>query len=167
MAAALEVKKAPIKVLFVCLGNICRSPTAEGVFRQHVKEAGLTGCVVVDSAGTGDYHLGERPDPRACWAASRRGYDLAALRARQVSTEDFSNFDYVLAMDEQNLHTLKQLAPADHAHKVKMFTEFCSNGECSVPDPYTGGPQGFEFVLDLVEDAAQGLLRHIRVELAR
>ena len=156
-----------IKVLFVCLGNICRSPTAEGVFRQHVKEAGLAGRIVADSAGTGDYHIGERPDPRACWAASRRGYDLAPLRARQVTQQDFVEFDYILAMDEQNMRTLTQLAPAAHAHKLKMITEFCSTGECGVPDPYAGGPQGFEFVLDIVEDAAQGLLRHLRSELAR
>jgi protein-tyrosine phosphatase len=159
-------RKKAVKVLFVCLGNICRSPTAEGVFRQQVKEAGLADRVVVDSAGTGDYHIGERPDPRACWAASRRGYDLAPLRARQVSRDDFFEFDYVLAMDEQNMRALMGLAPEGHAHKVKMLTDFSSSNESSVPDPYVGGPQGFEFVLDVIEDAAQGLLRHIRTELA-
>ncbi|MGZ5091050.1 MAG: low molecular weight protein-tyrosine-phosphatase [Burkholderiales bacterium] len=160
----MPVQPKKIRVLFVCLGNICRSPTAEGVFRQLVKEAGLANSVEVDSAGTGDYHLGERPDPRACWAASRRGYDLTPLRARQVTRGDFEQFDYVMAMDEQNLRALKQLAPEEHAHKLKMLTDFCSNGECGVPDPYAGGPQGFEFVLDLVEDAAQSLLRQIRTQ---
>lgn len=157
----------PIKVLFVCLGNICRSPTAEGVFRQLAKEAGLAGSIVADSAGTGDYHIGERPDPRACWAASQRGYDLHSQRARQVTHEDFAQFDYVLAMDEHNLRALKELAPSEHAHKVRLLTDFGSGKECGVPDPYAGGPQGFEHVLDLVEDAAQGLLRHIRTELTR
>jgi protein-tyrosine phosphatase len=155
------------KVLFVCLGNICRSPTAEGVFRQLVKEAGLADRIEVDSAGTGDYHIGERPDPRACWAASRRGYDLTRLRARQVGRHDFYEFDYVLAMDEQNMRALNQLAPPEHAHKLKMFTDFCSSGECGIPDPYAGGPQSFEDVLDLVEDSAQGLLRRLRSEVER
>jgi protein-tyrosine phosphatase len=154
-----------VSVLFVCLGNICRSPTAEGVFRQLVKEAGLAGRIEVDSAGTGDYHIGERPDPRACWAASRRGYDLTPLRARQVTVQDFHDFNYVFAMDEQNVRALQRIAPAEHADKVKLFTDFASNGECGVPDPYVGGPQGFESVLDLVEDAAQGLLRHLRAEI--
>jgi len=153
------------KVLFVCLGNICRSPTAEGVFRQLVKEAGVADAIEVDSAGTGDYHIGERPDPRACWAASRRGYDLTRLRARQVGRQDFYEFDYVLAMDEQNMRALKQLAPPEQAHKLMMFTDFCSSGECTIPDPYAGGPQGFEEVLDLVEDSAQGLLRRLRSEV--
>ena len=155
-----------VSVLFVCLGNICRSPTAEGVFRQLVKEAGLAERIRTDSAGTGDYHIGERPDPRACWAASRRGYDLSPLRARQVSAQDFHDFDYVLAMDEQNARALQRIAPAELAGKIRLFTDFASRGERGVPDPYAGGPQGFEFVLDLVEDAAQGLLRHIRAELS-
>ena len=160
-------RETPARILFVCLGNICRSPTAEAVFRQLAKEAGVSDRVIVDSAGTGDYHIGERPDPRACWAASQRGYDLMRLRARQVKAEDFEEFDYILAMDEHNLRALKQLAPRHHEHKLRMFTEFCSTGDCNVPDPYAGGPQGFEFVLDLVEDAAQGLLRHLRTELTR
>lgn len=158
------MKRRPIRVLFVCLGNICRSPTAEGVFKRSVKEAGLDAAIESDSAGTGDYHIGEPPDPRACTAAARRGYDLSRLRARQISRKDFEAFDYVLAMDEQNLRDLKRLCPKEHAHKVRLFTDFCSSGACAVPDPYGGGPQGFEHVLDLVEDAAQGLLRHIRSE---
>ena len=156
-----------VKVLFVCLGNICRSPTAEGVFRQHVKEAGLADQIVVDSAGIGDYHTGERPDPRACWAASRRGYDLSTLRARQITRDDFRDFDYVLAMDDDNLRALKSLAPPEGRAKIQLLTDFCSSGECGIADPYAGGPQGFEHVLDVVEDAAQGLLRHIRSQNLR
>ena len=159
------MKSEPRKVLFVCLGNICRSPTAEGVFRRYVQDAGLAERILIDSAGTGDYHIGDAPDARACEAASRRGYDLSKLRARQVSRDDFERFDYVLAMDEENLRTLTRLAPPDHRHKLKMLTDFSSQHAQYVPDPYAGGPQGFELVLDLVEDAAQGLLRHIQAEL--
>ena len=158
-------KSAPIKVLFVCLGNICRSPTAEGVFMQHVKEAGLEGRIVADSAGTGDYHVGEPPDERACETAARRGYDLSGLRARQVTRNDFAEFDYILAMDNENLRSLKRFCPPEHGHKVKLFTEYCSQGACAVPDPYGGGPQGFEHVLDLIEDSSHGLLDHLRTEL--
>jgi protein-tyrosine phosphatase len=156
----------PLKVLFVCLGNICRSPTAEGVFRQQLREAGLEHDVLVDSAGTGDYHLGAPPDQRACEAAARRGYDLTPLRARQVKREDFAKFDYILAMDTENLRSLKSFCPPEHGHKVMLFTEFCSSGPCVVPDPYGGGPDGFERVLDLIEDASQGLLEHLREKLA-
>ena len=156
----------PLKILFVCLGNICRSPTAEGVFRQFLKEAGLENDVQVDSAGTGDYHTGEPPDQRACEAAARRGYDLTALRARQVKRDDFAKFDYILAMDMENLRSLKRFCPPEYGHKVMLFTEFCSRGPCVVPDPYGGGPDGFERVLDLIEDAARGLLDDVREKLA-
>lgn len=158
-------KPQPLKILFVCLGNICRSPTAQGVFARYVEEAGLQDRIVIDSAGIGDYHTGEAPDPRACAAAARRGYDLTRQRARQVSRADFAEFDYVLAMDEQNVRALNRICPAEHAHKVKLFTEFCSTGACEVPDPYAGGRAGFEIVLDLAEDCAQGLLRHVRRQL--
>jgi protein-tyrosine phosphatase len=144
------------------MGNICRSPTAEAVFRQHVKEAGLEREVVIDSAGTGDWHVGEPPDGRARDAAANRGYDLSALRARQVSQRDFAEFDYILAMDHDNVRTLTRWCPPEHAHKVRLFTEFCSTGACEVPDPYAGGAQGFELVLDMVEEAAQALLRHLQ-----
>lgn len=154
-----------VRILFVCLGNICRSPTAEGVFRRLVEQVGLKERIVIDSAGTGDYHIGAPPDERACEAAARRGYDLKALRARQVKRADFADFDYVLAMDDENLRALKRLAPREHAHKVKLFTEFCSTGACPVPDPYCGGPEGFETVLDLVEASARGLLQHLRGQL--
>jgi protein-tyrosine phosphatase len=152
----------PIKILFVCMGNICRSPMAEGVFRHHVKQAGLDGSIASDSAGTHDYHIGEPPDPRAQRAASRRGYDLSTLRGRQVSRGDFREFDYLLAMDETNLRALESLCPSQHAHKLKLFMEFSiAPALREVPDPYYGGEQGFERVLDLVELAAQGLLRHL------
>jgi len=150
-----------VKVLFVCLGNICRSPTAEAVFTRLVKETGLEERVLIDSAGTGDWHVGHPPDVRATRAAAERGYDLTALRARQVGREDFAKFDYVLAMDDENLRELKRLAPPEHAHKLRLFTEFSSKGAGAVPDPYAGGPQDFELVLDLVEESARGLLRDV------
>ena len=153
----------PIKILFVCMGNICRSPMAEGVFRHHVRQVGLDGLIAIDSAGTHDYHVGELPDPRAQRAAGRRGYDLATLRGRQVSRADFLEFDYLLAMDEVNLRALERLCPSRHAHKLKLFMEFGVNAAPrEVPDPYYGGDQGFERVLDMVEDASQGLLAHLR-----
>lgn len=156
-----------MKILFVCMGNICRSPMAEGVFRHHVMQAGLDGRISIDSAGTHDYHVGEPPDLRAQRAALRRGYDLSVLRARQVSPGDFSSFDYVLAMDEQNLRLLERLCPTQHAHKLKLFMEFNTNPALrEVPDPYYGGEQGFERVLDMVEQAAQELLDHVRRRLA-
>ncbi len=144
------------------MGNICRSPTAEGVFKHYVREAGLEGRILSDSAGTHDYHVGEPPDQRAQDAASLRGYDLSGLRGRQVSERDFSEFGYVLAMDRHNLRVLERLCPPEHAHKLKLFLEFGPDtGLREVPDPYYGGSGGFERVLDMVEQAAQGLLRHL------
>ena len=156
-----------IKILFVCMGNICRSPMAEGVFKHLVAQSGLQDLIASDSAGTHDYHVGDPPDPRALRASERRGYDLSALRGRQVSRGDFSEFDYLLAMDETNLRVLERLCPSQHAHKLKLFMTF-STGEAlrEVPDPYYGGEPGFERVLDLVEQAAQGLLNHLRRHLA-
>lgn len=151
-----------VKILFVCTGNICRSPTAEGVFRHYVAQAGLADRIAADSAGTHDYHIGEPPDARAQRIAGKRGYDLSGLRGRQVSKMDFSEFDYVLAMDEHNLQLLKRLCPPEHAHKLKLFLEFALGAELrEVPDPYYGGVDGFERVLDMIEQAAQGLLRHL------
>jgi protein-tyrosine phosphatase len=145
------------------MGNICRSPTAEAIFRRCVAGAGLQERVVCDSAGTHDYHIGHSPDERARDAARRRGYDLSELRARQVSGKDFERFDLLLAMDAHNLKLLARRCPREHAHKLRLFMEFGSrHGVREVPDPYYGGPQGFEDVLDMIEDAAQGLLRHIR-----
>ena len=152
-----------IRVLFVCMGNICRSPTAEGVFRHFVGAAGLTGRIEADSAGTHDYHIGAPPDSRSQAAAAQRGYDLGGLRARQVRTEDFADFDYVLAMDETNRAALRRLCPSQYRDRVKLFLEFApDSGVREVPDPYYGGSRGFEEVLDLVEEAARGLLDHIK-----
>lgn len=151
-----------VKVLFVCMGNICRSPTAEAVFRRHVMEAGRVEEIWIDSAGTHDYHIGEPPDPRTQQAASRRGYDMSALRGRQVAADDFARFDYVLAMDESNLSILRRLRPTGAESHLGLFLEFAGrHAESEVPDPYYGGASGFERVLDMVEDASQGLLRHI------
>ena len=151
------------RVLFICMGNICRSPTAEGVFRHVVEQAELDYAIDIDSAGTHDYHIGNPPDARAQAAALRRGYDLSKLRARQVTAEDFAAFDYVLAMDRHNRELLQQQCPQQHRGKIRLFLEFAGDdAPREVPDPYYGGAQGFEQVLDLVEDAAQGLLRHIK-----
>lgn len=150
------------KVLFVCMGNICRSPTAEGVFRQLAEAAGLGGAIAIDSAGTHDYHVGEPPDRRAQAAAAKRGYDLSGLRGRQVGVEDFHAFDYVLAMDYANLAVLERLCPPQQAHKVGLFMEFGrSFAAAEVPDPYYGGADRFERVLDMIEDAGRGLLQEI------
>ena len=155
--------KNKVSVVFVCMGNICRSPTAEAVFRHYVESAGLSGHILIDSAGTHDYHIGDPPDLRAQRAAQQRGYDMKALRGRQVEEGDFRRFDYVLAMDKANLSILQRLAPPDSATRAKLFLEYARHhAEREVPDPYYGGANGFERVLDMVEDAAQGLLEEIR-----
>jgi protein-tyrosine phosphatase len=150
-------------VLFVCMGNICRSPTADGVFAQKLREHGLSQEVRVDSAGTHNYHPDSPPDERSQMHAFRRGYDLSKLRARQVSEEDYVRFDLILAMDWDNLAILQEDCPPEHQHKLRRFTEFClSHDSAVVPDPYYGGVNGFEQVLDLVEDASEGLIQHLR-----
>ena len=154
-----------IRVLFVCLGNICRSPTAEVVFRHQVEQAGLAEQILIDSAGTHDYHIGDAPDARTQRAAKLRGYDMSQLRGRQVEAGDFHRFDYVLAMDEANLDLLKRLRPRDAQSHLGLFLEFAErHADKEVPDPYYGGADGFERVLDMVEDAAAGLLRQIRAK---
>ncbi len=151
-----------VNVLFVCLGNICRSPTAHGVFQHRVDARGLGEQVRVDSAGTGGWHIGNPPDRRAAAAARQRGYDLSALRARQVAAEDFARFDYLLAMDADNLQHLDALQPADFDGELGLFLGYGSgSGVLEVPDPYFGGDGGFEHVLDLIEGASDGLLDHI------
>ncbi len=145
------------KVLFVCMGNICRSPTAEGVFRHILQQHGLTEGYEVDSAGTHAYHVGESPDHRAAQAAARRGISLAGQRARKVRAEDFEHFDLILAMDDSNLRDLQRICPSQHRHKLKKMLDFGTTGG-DVPDPYYGGEDGFEHVLDLLEDACNGLL---------
>jgi protein-tyrosine phosphatase len=155
-----------MKILFVCLGNICRSPTAEIVFRQILAREAPELAIEVDSAGTAAYHIGSPPDLRTRQAALRRGYDMSALRARVVGTEDFGRFDLILAMDRQNLDALRRTAPAAAHQRIRLFLEFAPETEArEVPDPYYGGPNGFEEVLDLVESAAHGLLRHVRGQL--
>ncbi|MBA3023636.1 MAG: low molecular weight phosphotyrosine protein phosphatase [Gammaproteobacteria bacterium] len=152
-----------VGVLFVCMGNICRSPTAEAVFRHCVEKAGLADVIHIDSAGTHDYHIGDAPDPRTQQAAQRRGYEMSCLRGRQAEAADFARFDYVLAMDEANLSNLQRLRPRDAQSHLGLFLEFAEHhSEREVPDPYYGGEDGFERVLDMVEDAAAGLLKHIR-----
>lgn len=152
-----------VKVLFVCMGNICRSPTAEAVFRHYVEQAGLGESILIDSAGTHDYHIGEPPDKRTLHAAQQRGYDMSALRGRQVQRADFERFDYVLAMDKANLAILQYLTPRGCKTQAQLFLDYARHHrESEVPDPYYGGAQGFEHVLDMVEDAAQELLQHIR-----
>lgn len=153
---------APTRVLFVCMGNICRSPTAHGVFRHLVELRKLTREIEIESAGTHAYHVGEPPDRRAVTAAARQGYDLSDLRARQVSQDDFRRFDYILAMDMENLMLLQQDCPAEYRNKLGLFMSFAKqHSEREVPDPYYGNAQGFETVLHMVEDAAEGLLQDI------
>jgi protein-tyrosine phosphatase len=152
-----------VRVLFVCLGNICRSPTAEGVFRQVVRQASLADYIDIDSAGTHAYHIGDPPDRRAQAAAARRGVDLSGLRGRQATPRDIEEFDYVLAMDRENLQNLQAICPSGLEAKLRLFLEFAGERvEREVPDPYFGGESGFDRVLDMIEDAAQGLLADIR-----
>ena len=152
-----------IKVVFVCLGNICRSPTAEGVFRALVEREGLGDRIAVDSAGTGAWHVGQSPDPRGQKAALRRGIDLSGIRARKATKADFGTFDYVLAMDRDNLAALKDLCPPGEEHRLGLVLDYAPEARTrDVPDPYYGGRQGFECVLDLIEAASAGLLAHIR-----
>ena len=152
-----------VGVLFVCTGNICRSPTAAGVFAERVREARLDHRVRVDSVATHDYHPGEPPDQRSQRAAARRGYDLSRQRARVIAARDFETFDYILAMDRGHLVILKRQCPPQHHDKLQLFLSYAEGLTAEeVPDPYFGGSRGFEIVLDLVELASEGLLEHIR-----
>lgn len=156
-----------ISVLFVCMGNICRSPTAHGVFRKLVEEAGLQDAISIDSAGTHAYHVGNPPDPRSMAKAIERGLDMSDLRARQAMAADFELFDYVLAMDNDNYQGLSRLCPPSQKHKLHMFMAFAdSNNATEVPDPYYGGARGFDQVFDMVEEASAGLLDDIRQQLS-
>lgn len=159
--------RTKVGVLFVCLANICRSPTAEAVFRKCVKEAGLAEHIVVASAGTRIGRSGEAPDPRACRVAARRGYDLTGLRTRRLRKDDFSDFDYIVVMDIENMRALAPLCPSQEGHKVKLFTDFCSQGGCTISDPYFGGEKDFAHMLDRIEDGASGLLHHIACRLGK
>lgn len=151
------------RILFVCMGNICRSPTAEGVVRNIIINSGMDCEVKVDSAGTHGYHIGEPPDPRACEAALRRGIDLSSLRARKVVPQDFEHFDLLLAMDRDNLELLRRGARPEHHAKLGLFMSYASRFDTDeMPDPYYGGEQGFELVLDMAEDAARGLIKALQ-----
>jgi protein-tyrosine phosphatase len=152
-----------MRILFVCLGNICRSPTAEGVLRVLAAREAPELQLEIDSAGTAGYHVGEPPDARTRAAALRRGYTLEALRARVVEPQDFEHFDLILAMDAENLRVLRRRAPSHTHERLRLFLEFAPESEADeVPDPYYGGPNGFEEVLDLIEAAARGLIAHLR-----
>jgi protein-tyrosine phosphatase len=145
------------------MGNICRSPTAHGVFRKMVFDEGLTEHIEIDSAGTHAYHVGNPPDRRAQQTADSRGIDLSDLRARQARSEDFTEFDYVIAMDQDNYHSLMSICPVGHEDRIHMFMDFApSMRSREVPDPYYGGPEGFEKVFDMVDAASKGLLADIR-----
>ncbi|MDD1507991.1 low molecular weight protein-tyrosine-phosphatase [Pseudomonas sp. CNPSo 3701] len=154
-----------MRVLFVCLGNICRSPTAEAVMRQRLLQAGLAGRIELDSAGTGDWHVGKAPDSRTQQAASRRGYELSSLRGRQVSADDFARFDLILAMDGANLRDLQRMRPANARAELDLYLRRFELAEDEVPDPYYGGSEGFEHVLDLLEQASDALLIELKGRL--
>ncbi|WP_169561917.1 low molecular weight protein-tyrosine-phosphatase [Sneathiella chinensis] len=151
-----------VRVLFVCLGNICRSPSAEAVFRDLVAREGLEGQIGTDSAGTGAWHIGNPPDPRAQQVAGRYGIAMADLRARQVTTRDFADFDYILGMDNSNLANLHRLRPESHAGHVSLMLDFSDAADGEIPDPYYGDLSDYEAVFELLLPAARGLLDHIR-----
>ena len=165
-AIQLTDNKQQISVLFVCMGNICRSPSAEGVLRKVVADAGLADAVDIDSAGTHAYHVGHAPDRRAAEAAERRGYSLDNMQARRIESADYERFDYILAMDELNLHIIRENAIDEHSAELRLFMDFAEeNDEIEVPDPYYGAAAGFERVLDLLEEASQGLLETLQTRL--
>jgi len=156
-----------IKILFVCLGNICRSPTAEGVFRHKVNQRGIRdgylGDIFIDSAGTGAYHIGKKPDRRARETARQNGVNLEELRARQVTVQDFTDYDYILAMDQENIRAMKRICPAENSHKIRLLMDYAENcpGISEVPDPYSGGIEGFHRVYDIIDRANDGFLKYI------
>ena len=155
-----------VSVLFVCMGNICRSPTAHGIFRRLIEQEGLADRILIDSAGTHAYHIGKPPDERAQATAIKRGFDLSDLRARQAAAVDFETFDYVLAMDRENREILASLCPAGYEERLSLFLDYAPDlGIEEVPDPYWGGEQGFEQVFDMLEAASLGLLEEIRSRL--
>ncbi|AXT37409.1 low molecular weight phosphotyrosine protein phosphatase [Alteromonas sp. BL110] len=152
--------KQSTSVLFVCLGNICRSPTAEAVFKRKASEAGLN--IYIESAGTHGYHIGKPADKRSQAAGVERGYSFKGLKCRRVDESDFERFDYILAMDNSNFKNLLGMAPSQYQEKIKLFLDFADVEDKEVPDPYYGGKRGFELVLDLIEEASDGLIAHIK-----
>lgn len=156
-----------IRILFVCMGNICRSPTAEGVFRKKMREHGLEDQVDVASAGTHGYHIGEAPDQRTQRAAAQRGYELSNIRARKIAPQDFDYFDMILAMDRNSLDSLRLNCTPEQEKRLALFMHSSTNfDDDEVPDPYYGLGQGFDLVLDMVEDATEGLINSIKQQLA-
>ena len=159
-------KQKKLSVLFVCLGNICRSPTAHAVFQKCVSDNGLSDIINIDSAGTGDWHIGRPPDKRSSEKAKELGYDLSDLRARLVEISDFENFSYILVMDSKNLADVRKLAPKDHKAKIELLLNYSTRNRIDdvyeVPDPYFGGEDGFDRVLTLIEDATQGFLDYLK-----
>ena len=155
----MDTQQDKTKILMVCLGNICRSPTAEVVFREKARAEGFDKYLYIDSAGTGSWHIGHPPDERTTQTAIQRGYDMSALRGRQVTREDIEKYDYIFAMDRQNLHDLLALSNPEHREKISLFLHHGNTEQDEVPDPYYSGADGFELVLDLIEDASGKLLR--------
>lgn len=161
-----------IKILFVCLGNICRSPTAEGVFRHKLNQAGhrdgYLGNIFIDSAGTGAWHVGFPPDPRSQEMALKNGVNLEDMRARKITRQDFSDYDYILAMDQENVRNMQAVCPPDHHHKISLLMSYADNcpGITEVPDPYSGDLEGFERVYDIIDRASAGLLKYIQARHA-
>ena len=159
---SMTIAAAKLSVLFVCLGNICRSPTAHGVFAKLVEQRGYGKLIAVDSAGTGDWHLDHAPDKRTTQVAASKGYDLSQLRARLVTSADFEHFDFIIAMDRANLRDLQEMQPQGYSGHLGLFLDFSEQRSVhEVPDPYYGGEDGFELVFGLVEEASLGLLQHI------
>ena len=153
---------SPISVVFVCLGNICRSPTAEAVFRKMVADRNLNEHFMIDSAGTAGYHVGAKPDERSVEVASAMGYDFTGISCRKVSEADFVNADYLLAMDASNVDNLRKVCPPEFVHKIRLLVEFANGDYPEVPDPYYGGRRGFELVLDLIEQGCAGFIEHVK-----
>lgn len=156
-----------IKILFVCLGNICRSPTAEGVFRHKLNQAGILDGylenIYIDSAGTGGYHIGEKPDPRSRQTALKYGVNLDGLRSRKITLQDFTDYDYILGMDQENVCNMTAICPADHQHKIKLLMDYATDcpGITEIPDPYSGGIEGFDRVYDFIDRGSEGYLAYL------
>ncbi len=163
MSASSPAQTTPVRILMVCMGNICRSPTAQGVLERLLAQQGLQHSITVDSAGTHDYHIGRAPDSRSQRHALARGYDLSGQRARQLQRQDFTAFDWILVMDAGNEHLTRGLCPPQYQHKIRRLASFCQTHIADeVPDPYYGGAAGFEAVLDLCEDACAGLIQQLQ-----